>query len=137
MDELANKILDLLNDTDNKKALNALSQVVREFDLHVAANLIENDLEPSFLTKGSFEELWYSEGNEQDGHIRLNTILKVWEQVLNCDKEESDMRFEKHLVRKYTQEELEEDGKTGDGIEWYKRDENKTTEGIFVGFETI
>jgi hypothetical protein len=137
MDELANKILNLLVDTDNKTALNALSQVVREFDLHVASNLIENDLEPSFMTKGSLEECFYSEGNEESGHVNLTAILKVFEQVINCDDTENDIRFEENLVRRYSQEELEEEGKNGDGITWYKRDETQTIKGILIGFETV
>lgn len=134
MKDLSKKILDLLEELEDKEALEVLAEVVTEYDLDVAANLIRENHEPS-LTKGCFEEYLYGEGNEDAGHLPLAAILKEVEEVINCDTTERDITFTPCLVRHYTQEELQEEGKENDGIEWYKHDEEKKTGDILIGFD--
>lgn len=136
MEEIKSKIFDLLEKVSDKEAREILADVVAEFDLHVASNLIRENFEPFFMTKGSLGEHYYSEGNEESGHLPLNALLDEVEKIINCDKEENDIKFTSCFVRKYTVDELEEEEKINDGIEWYKRDEEQPTKGKLIGFDS-
>ncbi|NJP37909.1 hypothetical protein [Alkalicoccus luteus] len=133
MDKLEDQILELIKEIDSKEALEAISKVVREFGLDVAANLIENCHEPSLLKFNDYEEKWYSEGNEEQGHVRLDEILEEFEMILKLDKSEPLIFFDKNLVRYMTDEEIDEQGRDKT-IVWFCRDEEKITEDIFIGF---
>ncbi|WP_099301891.1 hypothetical protein [Bacillus sp. Marseille-P3800] len=134
MNELSDKIFALLEDVKNEDARVALAEVVSEFGLEVAANLIENDLNPFFFQKSHFEEFHYSEGNEDAGHFPLADLLDEVKKIINCDADGAGISIDDSFVRLYTSKELEEEGKENDGIVWWKHDDEKTTEGLLLGF---
>lgn len=134
---LAKKIFELLETHSDEEARAALSEVVREFDLDVAANLIAQNVEPHGLKKWSLEDDFYSEGNEQAGHFPLQRILEVFQEVINSDTSETKkIVLEKHPVRRYTEDELTEEGKDAD-IVWHKLDQSIDLEKLNIGFEAV
>lgn len=134
---LAEQIFTLLENTSDEQARSALSEVVREFDLHVAANLIAQNVNPIALTKSSLEEDFYSEGNDQAGHLPLKRILDVFQEVINTDKsEKGTVQLEEHPVRRYTEAEMKEE-ELDEDIVWHKLDKTVDLNQLNIGFETV
>lgn len=134
--ELTRQILEILDTVSDEDGLEILSEVVAEYDLNVAATLIKDRVDPLIFTKVGLEEKFYSEGNEDAGHIPLKEILEGVAEIINTD--ESDNRkfvVEDGFVRSYTQEELVEEGKENDKVSWYKVDKEDKVDDKLIGFK--
>lgn len=135
MHEKASKILDILEGVPTSQAQEILADVVQEFDLTVASNIIRAGHEPKYMTKSFLADDLYSEGNDSAGHVPVLALLKEVQSIVNLDTDESEsIEFTKSFVRRYSQHELELEDKVGDGIEWYKEDKKQPVKGVLVGF---
>jgi len=128
--EQINSALDLLN---RKTALKMLGEILREYDLITASNLVKTDCEP-YLHKLMFEDCFYSEGREDTGFIKLTNILNIVEEVVNLDDYMSEkIKFE-YFVRPETDEEIEENGHST-GVEWWTKDEDVSLNDLYIQFQ--
>ena len=134
MSEILNKLNDILDKLNRKDALKILGEILSDYDLTTASNLVKADCEP-YLTKMCLEDNFYSEGNEEAGFIFLKDILKSVEEVLNCDDYISNSVTFTHFVRQETPEESEEK-EHHNGIEWYIKDESINIDTLKIQFET-
>jgi len=128
--EQINSALDLLN---RKTALKILGEILSEYDLTTASNLVKADCEP-FLHKQMFDDCFYSEGNEESGFIKLTNILSMVEEVVNCDDYTGDKIEFEYFIRPETDEEIEENGHPT-GVEWWTRDESVNLNDLYIQFQ--
>jgi hypothetical protein len=77
-------------------ALQVLSEILKDYDLSTAANLVKSNCEPD-VCKWAFEDGHYDEGNEEAGFIDLKSILSDYEKILNCDDSMPDIHFRKFI----------------------------------------
>lgn len=135
-DKLKDKIMNLLEEVNDDDARNILAEVVSDFDLHVASNLIRENHDPTTLKKSSLENYRYSEGDESSGHISLSKLLTEVETIINCDKtEDFTVSLTRYEVRRYTREELIEENRLNDGVSWFLKDEKKRLDDKLIGFD--
>lgn len=131
--EKVEKIIDELADKlGRKETLRLLSTLVDSYDLRTASNLLLKDCEPH-LDKALLAENQYSEGNEDAGYINLTTALGFLEEVLNCDDEYGNVRFQ-YFVRPETDEEAKENGHNDNCI-WWVEDTRVKLEDLEIQFE--
>ena len=128
--EQINSALDLLN---RKTALKLLGEILREYDLITASNLVKADCEP-YLHKQMLEDCFYSEGREEAGFIKLTSILNMVEEVVNCDDYMSEKIEFEYFVRPETDEESEYKGHS-DGVEWWTKDESVNLNDLYIQFQ--
>lgn len=120
------------NELGRKSVLDMLAYLVKEQELNTASNLIKKDCEP-FIDKGCLAEHRYDEGNEDAGYIDLSSILNYAEEILNCDDEYGDVKFE-YFVRPENQDEAEEN-KHNDSVTWFVKDESVKIKDLQVQYE--
>ena len=129
---MKDKIIELLHSLENEEALKIMSEILdEEFDLKFASKIVLNGYEP-YLTKDNLIEHQYGEGNEECGFVDLNSVLKLAEEVLNCDEEYGDVEFQ-YFVRYETEEEKEEEGHSD--IDWLTRDTSVDIKDLNIQFE--
>ena len=134
-DDLKEQINSGLDTFNRKTALKMIGEILRDYDLITASNLVKADCEP-YLHKQMFEDLHYSEGNEESGFVKLKEILDAVEEIVNLDNYISeDIHFE-YFVRPETEEEAEENGHTDD-IEWFTKDESIDIDKVYIQFEGV
>ena len=133
-EDIKEQVSILLDLTSRKQALEILGEILDEdYDLSVAGNIVKADCDIS-LNKQMFEDLHYSEGNEESGFVKLKEILDVVEEIVNLDNYISeDIHFE-YFVRPETPEESEEEGHDS-GIEWWTGDERVDIDKVYIQFE--
>jgi hypothetical protein len=114
-------------------SLEILSKILHDLDLDTASNLVKANCEP-YLTKSSFEDLHFDEGNEEAGYIKLQDILDTVEEIINCDDYSSDIKF-KSFIRPETDEEKIDEGHD-ENTEWFTFDEDNDFN-KYIQFEEI
>jgi len=128
--EQINSVLDTLN---RKTALKIIGEILEEYDLKTASNIVKADCDV-MLHKQMFEENFYSEGNEEAGFIRLKEILDAVEEIINLDDYISDNIHFEYFVKPMTDEEAEDEGHS-DGVEWWTKDESIDIDKVYIQFE--
>lgn len=135
-DEAVGKIWNILDEYEKENGqdsgLQLLSDILRDYDLDTAANLVKANCEP-FLTKNCYEDKHFNEGNEEAGFVSLRELLTDIETILNCDDYSSDIHFS-NFIRLETDEEKEEEGHDLD-IEWFTTDERLDVKEAIIQFE--
>ena len=133
-EDIKEQVSILLDLTNRKQALKILGEILDEdYDLSVAGNIVKADCDIS-LNKQMFEDLHYSEGNEESGFVKLKEILDVVEEIVNLDDYVSDDIHFEYFIRPETDEEAEENGHTDD-IEWFTKDESIDIDKVHIQFE--
>ena len=132
-EDLKEQICSGLDTLNRKTALKLIGEILEDYDLAVASNIVKADCESS-LHKQMFEECFYSEGNEDAGFIRLKDILDAVEEIVNLDDYISDDIHFEYFIRPETDEETEENGHTDD-IEWFTKDESIDIDKVYIQFE--
>jgi hypothetical protein len=114
--------------------LKLLSEILKDYDLDTAANLVKANCEP-FITKNCYEDKHFDEGNEEAGFVSLKELLTDIETVLNCDDYSSDIRFT-NFIRLETDEEKEEEGHSLN-VEWFTVDDRLNIDDAMLQFEDV
>jgi len=129
-----NQITNILSNLDRKKALQILGEILhREYDLITASKMVKEDCD-STLNKLMFEDMFFSEGNEESGFIELKTILNAVEEIVNCDDYLSgEIKFT-NFVRPETEEEMKDNCRDS-GIDWWIKDDSIDIKKLYLGFE--
>ena len=135
MNNKYNQIVEILEKLDRKQALQILGDILdKEYDLRTASNIVKENCESS-LNKMMFEDMFYEEGNEECGFIKLKDILEAVEEIVNCDDYLSGSINFTYFVRPETEEESEENGHSS-GVEWWTKDDRVSIDKLYVGFES-
>ena len=134
-EEALNNLWDVLRkyeiENGGDSGLELLSEILKDYDLDTAANLVKANCEP-FITKSYYEDKHFDEGNEELGWIKLRSLLNDIETVLNCDDYSSDINFT-NFIRLETDEEKEEEGHSL-SVEWFTADERLDIDKAIVQF---
>jgi len=133
IEDVKEQIYSALDSLNRKTALKILGEILSEYDLTTASNLVIKDCEPC-LNKLMFEDCHYDEGNEETGFIKLTNILNIVEEVVNCDDYTSEKIDFEYFVRPETDEEVEENGHPT-GIEWWTKDESVNMNDLYIQFQ--
>jgi len=134
INNLKEEISDMLVPLNRKEALKLLGEILDEdYDLETASNIVKADCESS-LNKRMFEDLHYSEGNEEAGFVRLKEILDAVEEMVNLDDYISDDIHFEYFIRPETVEEAEIEGHS-DEIEWWVGDERIDIDKVYIQFD--
>jgi len=131
-----NQITNILSKLDRKDALNILGDILhKEYDLRTVSNMIKEDCD-STLNKSMFEDMFYEEGNDDEGFIELRNILDAVEEIVNCDDSIStDINFN-CFVRPENEDEKIENGHDGDdSVEWWTVDDKVNIDNLYVHFK--
>jgi len=135
MNDKYNQIVEILEKLDRKQALQILSDILyKEYDLRTTSNIVKEDCD-STLNKLTFEDMFYEEGNEECGFIKLKDILEAVEEIVNCDDYLSGSINFTYFVRPETNEESEENGHSS-SVEWWCKDDRVNIDELYVGFES-
>ena len=130
-----NQIVEILEKLDRKQALQILGDILyKEYDLNTASNIVKEDCD-SVLNKITFEDMFYEEGNEEGGFVKLKDILEAVEKIVNCDDYLSRSINFTNFVRPETEEESEENGHSS-SVEWWTKDDRVSIDELYVGFES-
>ena len=135
MNEKYNQIVEILDTLNRKQALHILGEILhKEYDLYTASNIVREDCESS-LNKLTFEEMYYDEGDDTRGFVKLKDILEAVEEIINCDDYLSRSINFTHFVRRETDDESEENGRSS-GVEWWTKDDRVDIDRLYIGFES-
>ena len=135
MNNKYNQIVEILEKLDRKEALQILGNILdKEYDLRTASNIVKEDCESS-LNKITFEDMFFDEGDEDKGFIKLKDILEAVEEIVNCDDYLRRSINFTYFVRPETNEESEENGHSS-GVEWWCKDDRVNIDELYVGFES-
>jgi len=135
MNNKYNQIVEILEKLDRKEALQILGNILdKEYDLRTASNIVKEDCESS-LNKITFEDMFFDEGDEDKGFIKLKDILKAAEEIVNCDDYLRRSINFTYFVRPETEEESEENGHSS-SVEWWCKDDRVNIDELYVGFES-
>jgi len=129
-------ITKILAKLDRKDALQLIGEILhKEYDLCTVSNMVKEDCD-STLNKLMFEDLFFEEGNEDEGFIELRNILDAVEEIVNCDDSISaDINFN-CFVRPENEDEKIENGHDGDdSIECWVKDESVDIDNLYVHFK--
>jgi len=131
--KLITKILSKLN---RKQALQLLGEILhKEYDLPTASNMVKQDCD-STLNKLMFEDLFYEEGNEDEGFIGLRDILDAVEEIVNCDDSIStDINFNCFVRPEDEDEKIENGHDDDDSVEWWTVDDRVSIDNLYVHFK--
>ena len=129
------QIVEILEKLNRKQALQILSEILhKEYDLYTTSKMVENDCEP-YLNKRMFEDLFFDEGNEEGGFVKLKDILEAVEEIVNCDDYLNRSINFTYFVRPETEEESEENGHSS-SVEWWTKDDRVSIDELYIGFES-
>jgi len=136
MDTKYNQITNILSNLDRKEALNILGEILhKEYDLPTASNMVKQDCD-STLNKLMFEDLFYDEGNENEGFIGLRDILDAVEEIVNCDDSISaDINFTCFVRPEDEDEKIENGHDDDDSIEYWTVDDSVSIDNLYVHFK--
>ena len=135
MNDKYNQIVEILEKLDRKQALQILGEILdKEYDLRTASNIVKEDCDSS-LNKITFEDMFFEEGNEESGFIKLKDILEAIEEIVNCDDYLSRNINFTYFVRPETDEEMEENGHSS-SVEWWTKDDRVNIDELYIGFES-
>jgi len=79
--------------------------------------------------------MFFYEGNEESGFIKLKDILEAVEEIVNCDDYLSRNINFTSFVRPETENESEENGHSS-GVKWWCKDDKVSIDELYVGFES-
>ena len=129
------QIVEILEKLNRKQALQILGDILyKEYDLNTVSNIVKEDCD-SALNKLTFEDLFFDEGSEECGFIKLRDILEAVEEIVNCDDYLSRNIDFTHFVRPETEDENEENGHSNN-VEWWTKDDRVSIDELYVGFES-
>jgi len=130
------RITNILSKLDRKDALQLLGEILhKEYDLRTVSNMVKGDCD-SNLNKLMFENLFFEEGNENEGYVGLRTILDTVEEIVNCDDSISANINFNCFVRPEDEDEKIENGHDGDdSIEYWTVDDRVNIDNLYVHFE--
>ena len=135
MNNKYNQIVEILDTLNRKQALQILGDILyKEYDLNTASNIVKEDCD-STLNKITFEDMYFDEGNEEGGFIKLRDILDMIEEIVNCDDYLSGSINFTHFVRRETEEEIKENGHSSN-VEWWTKDDRVSIDELYIGFES-
>lgn len=120
MKEVKEEIEELLDGLNREEALKVIGNIIDDYGLKTASNLVMSDCEP-YLSKIMFDGNFYGEGKEDAGFLKLRTILDKVEEIVNCDDYTSNSFEFTCLVKPETPEKLEEN-KRSSSVEWWTKD---------------
>jgi len=129
-------ITKILAKLDRNEALKLIGEILdKEYDLSTVSNMVKEDCN-SILNKLMFDDIFYEEGNEDEGFIGLRTILDAVEEMVNCDDSiSSDIEFN-CFVRPETEDEKIKNGHDDDdSVEWWIKDEFVDIDNLYVHFK--
>ena len=131
-----NQITTILSKLDRKQALQLLSEILhKEYDLRTVSNMVKEDCD-STLNKLMFEDLFFEEGNDDEGFIGLRTILDAVEEIVNCDDSISaDINFNCFVRPETEDEKIENSDDSDDSIEWWTVDDRVSIDNLYVHFK--
>jgi len=131
-----NQITTILSKLDRKQALQLLSEILhKEYDLRTVSNMVKEDCD-STLNKLMFEDLFFEEGNDDEGFIGLRTILNAVEEIVNCDDSISaDINFNCFVRPETEDEKIENSDDSDDSIEWWTVDDRVSIDNLYVHFK--
>lgn len=129
-----NEISDILSKLDDDfnydYSLSILADILKDYDLSTASNMVRHNCDPN-IAKNCLD--YFDEGNEDSGFINLSSIISDYEEILNCDDSNGDVKI-RHAIRLETDEEKEENGHNND-VEWFTKDESINIKKIILEFE--
>ena len=136
MDNKYNQMTNILSKLDRKEALNIIGEILdKEYDLSTASNMVKQDCD-SNLNKLMFDDMFYEEGNEDEGFIGLRIILNAVEEIVNCDDSISaDINFTCFVRPENEDEKIENSHDDDDSVEWWTIDESVDIDNLYVHFE--
>ena len=136
MDTKYNQITNILSNLDRKEALNIIGEILdKEYDLSTVSNMVKQDCDSS-LNKLMFEDLFFEEGNDDEGFIGLRTILNAVEEIVNCDDSISaDINFNCFVRPETEDEKIENSDDSDDSIEWWTVDDRVSIDNLYVHFK--
>jgi len=131
-----NQITNILEKLDRKEALNIIGEILdKEYDLRTASNMIKQDCD-SNLNKLMFDDMFYEEGNENEGYVGLRTILDAVEKIVNCDDSISaDIKFNCFVRPENEDEKIESGHDDDDSVEWWTVDDRVNIDNLYVHFK--
>jgi len=136
MDTKYNQITNILSNLDRKEALNIIGEILdKEYDLSTVSNMVKQDCDSS-LNKLMFEDLFFEEGNDDEGFIGLRTILDAVEEIVNCDDSISaDINFTCFVRPENEDEKIENGHDDDDGVEYWTVDDRVSIDNLYVHFK--
>ena len=131
-----NQITNTLSKLDRKDALNILGDILhKEYDLRTVSNMVKEDCD-SNLNKLMFEDLFFEEGNEDEGFIGLRDILDAVEKIVNCDDSISaNINFDCFVRPEDENEKIENGHNDDDSIEYWTVDDRVNIDNLYVHFK--
>jgi len=122
------EVSDILSKLLDEYSLSILADILKDYDLNTASNMVRNDCDPN-ITKNCLE--YFDDGNVESGFINLSSIISDYEEILNCDDSGNDIKIGGAL-RLETKEEMEENGHN---IDWFTEDDTIDVKKIILEFE--
>jgi len=129
-------ITNILSSLDRKEALQLIGEILdKEYNLATASNMVKQDCD-SNLNKLMFDNMFYEEGNENEGYVGLRTILNAVEEIINCDDSISaNIKFTCFVRPEDEDEKIENSHDGDDSVEWWTIDESVDIDNLYVHFE--
>ena len=129
-------ITKILAKLDRKDALQLIGEILdKEYNLSTASNMVKQDCD-SNLNKLMFDDMFYEEGNENEGYVELRTILDAVEEIINCDDSvNTDIKFTCFVRPEDEDEKIENGHDSDDSVEWWTIDESVDIDNLYVHFE--
>ena len=132
VEKYIDEIFEVIKPLNNKEFMEVIGTLLVRNDCNFLGNLVKAEYWPLITTQWLAEECCYDEGNDQAGHISLDTIFDFVENILNTANGEYSFEFDNKTVRLETDEEMEEQSHSKNVI-WYTADEEIDLEKL-VGF---
>ena len=129
-------ITKILAKLDRKDALQLIGEILdKEYDLSTASNMVKQDCD-SNLNKLMFDDMFYEEGNEDEGFIGLRIILNAVEEIVNCDDSISaDINFNCFVRPEDEDEKIENGHDNDDSVEYWTVDDRVSIDNLYVHFK--
>ena len=128
--EIYNEVSDLLSKKEGDAALSILADILMDYDLNTASNMVRQDCDPR-ITKNCLD--FFDEGDENAGFINLSAIISDYQEILNCDDSINDVVINK-VLRLETEEEMAENGHTND-VNWYTENTDIDINKLILNFQ--
>jgi len=129
-------ITKILAKLDRKDALQLIGEILdKEYNLSTASNMVKQDCD-SNLNKLMFDDMFYEEGNENEGYVELRTILDAVEEIINCDDSvNTDIKFTCFVRPEDEDEKIENGHDSDDSVEYWIVDDRVNIDELYVHFK--
>lgn len=134
MNSKSEQILKILDTVQGDEINEILAEVVKEYDLDVASNIIKSGWDN--ISKSWFGDMIFDEGREGAGCVRLRQLLNILEEIINTEGDDychGDIKLGNPL-RVATDDEHEENG-WSKNVEWMVEDKTMDIDKIILQFE--